>query len=85
MPRYLNTDNGQILTIADHEALIYEAASNFQRVEDAPAPAPVDEAEASKAGAALSHHKAEEQAASKAGRELQAHKTQSKRAPKKKA
>ena len=40
MPRYLNKDNGQILTVADHEAGHYETASNFERVEDAPAPSP---------------------------------------------
>lgn len=45
MPRYLNTDNGQILTVADHEALIYENASNFKLVEadEAPKTAPVEE------------------------------------------
>jgi len=40
MPRYLNTDNGQVLTVADHEALHYEAASNFERVDDVPEPVP---------------------------------------------
>ncbi len=57
MPRYLNTDNGQILTVADHEAVHYEAASNFKRVDDVPKPAPAPAP--SKPTAAKRHQSAE--------------------------
>lgn len=32
MPRFLNTDNGRVIEVAEDEAFIYERASNFECV-----------------------------------------------------
>jgi hypothetical protein len=40
MPRFLNTDNGRVIDVADNEAFIYEKASNFEAVVQEKPPAP---------------------------------------------
>ncbi len=79
---YQNVLTGEKVEVKtlDEDDFYIENKANWSRI---PAP-PVDEAEASRAGAVLAHHKAEEATASEAGRELEAHQKQTKPAPKRK-